>query len=41
MDDVKRGVEEYLQETALHGFKYLQFPNGNLFRLAWVRINLY
>ena len=37
MNQVKEGIKGYLAETALHGFKYLQFQSdGVLFQLGWV-----
>ena len=37
MDQVKKGVEGYLAESALHGLKYLQFRrDGVIFQILWV-----
>ena len=37
MDQVKKGIEGYLAESALHGLKYLQIRrDGFLFQILWV-----
>ena len=36
MDQIRIGIQGYLAETVLHGFKYLQFNNGCIFKFGWV-----
>ena len=37
MDQMKEGLKNYLSETSLHGFKYLQLNNRKPLTRFWVR----
>ena len=37
MDQMKEGLKNYLAETSLHGFKYLQLNNRKPLKIFWVR----
>ena len=36
MDQMNEGLKNYLAETALHGFKYLQLNNRKPLKIFWV-----
>ena len=36
MSHLKQGVSSYLDETSLHGFKYLSLGHGNMSRVYWL-----
>ena len=36
-EELAQGLKQYLEESSLHGYKYLLSQHGWLWRIVWVR----